>query len=145
MYSFAYFLALLGSCLLKEAWAQQEVLFDCAQMPGMKQGLALFNINYFSVNSTWDLKLDLTNFFNFLFFQLYVPTCAGGYTVLLATMTPRLPSHMMTQTSWDNWAMRAHRVKAGCNPSGNHCTGGPPDANSCDEYSFATTKEADQV
>ena len=52
MYSFAYFLALLGSCLLKEAWAQQEVLFDCAQMPGMKQGLALFNINYFSVNST---------------------------------------------------------------------------------------------
>ena len=38
MYSFAYFLALLGSCLFKEAWAQQEVVFDCAQMPGMKQG-----------------------------------------------------------------------------------------------------------
>ena len=41
--------------------------------------------------------------------------------------------------------MRARMVKARCNPSGNHCTEGLPDANSCNEYSFATTKEADQV
>ena len=57
MYSFAYFLALLGSCLFKEAWAQQEVVFDCAQMPGMKQSLALLNFNYFSVNSTLIVQL----------------------------------------------------------------------------------------
>lgn len=97
MHSFAYFLALLGSCLLKEAWAQQEVVFDCAQMPGMKQSLALLNFNHFLSILPEVLNLILLIFF-FSFFQPYVPTCARGYTVLLATMTPRLPLHMITQT-----------------------------------------------
>ena len=51
----------------------------------------------------------------------------------------------LTYDDPDDRAMKARRVKAGCNPSGNRCAGGPPDANSCDEYPFATTEEADQV
>lgn len=51
----------------------------------------------------------------------------------------------LTYDDPDDRATRARRVKARCNPSGNHCAEGLPDANSCNEYSFATTKEADQV
>ena len=61
------------------------------------RALALLNFNYFSVNPTWDLKFNLVKIF--FFSRLYVPTCAGGYTVLLATMTPglpRWPSHKST-------------------------------------------------
>lgn len=61
MHSFAYFLALLGSCLLKEAWAQQEVVFDCAQ------SLALLNFNHFLSILPEVLNLILLIFFFFLF------------------------------------------------------------------------------
>lgn len=52
---------------------------------------------------------------------------------------------LLTYDAPDDVTARQRRISAGCNPSGNRCAGGPSDANSCDEYPFATTQEADQV
>lgn len=106
----------------------------CAE-PGSSQ------FQSFSVNSTWGLKFNLANIFFFFFPAVCTNMCWGIY----CTFGDNDSEATLTYDDPDRGAIRAHRVKAGCNPSGNCCAGGPPDANSCDEYPFATTEEADQV
>ena len=71
--------------------------------------------------------------------RMHVPTCAGGsnYDVSLNFDNPSKDTK------------KARRTKACCLPNPNRCNppnnGNDPNNNSCDEYPFASTSNADDV